>query len=63
LISNSKHDSTIVRWATAKAFLEIIKLQTKHNLYLLPIILENSKTESNNAILKTYTEAINHKIS
>ncbi|QQR97872.1 MAG: HEAT repeat domain-containing protein [Sphingobacteriales bacterium] len=58
LLSNAEHKGTVVRWATAYALAEILKLNTEHNKTLLPkieILLEN---EEDNGVKKKYIDAL-----
>ncbi|MEO7292745.1 MAG: HEAT repeat domain-containing protein [Ginsengibacter sp.] len=58
LLANSKNDGTVVRWASAYALGEILKLKTKHNKDLLPALEAISNRETDNAIKKKYLDAI-----
>jgi HEAT repeat protein len=58
LLANSEYNGTVVRWATAFALGEILKLKTKHNKDLLPAIEAISKREPDNAIKKKYMDAL-----
>lgn len=58
LQSNTRHEGTVVRWATAYALGEILKLNTKWNIELLPAIEDLCKNEMNAGVRKKYTEAI-----
>ncbi len=58
LLTNSEYDGTVVRWATAFALGEILKLKTKHNKDLLPAIEAIYKREADTAIKKKYLDAI-----
>lgn len=58
LLSNAEHKGTVVRWATAYALAEILKLKTEHNKTLLlkiEILLEN---EEDNGVKKKYIDAL-----
>ena len=59
LLTNAKDKSTVVRWASAFALGEILKLKTKHNKDLLPTIETICDSEQDNAIKKKYIAAIN----
>ncbi len=58
LLNNAENDGTVVRWATAYALGEILKLKTKHNKELLPAIEAICKTEEDNGVKKKYLDAI-----
>lgn len=58
LLKNSEDSGTVVRWATAFALGEILKLKTKHNKMLLPAIEAICARELDNAIWKKYLDAI-----
>jgi hypothetical protein len=58
LLVNSEYNGTVVRWASAYALGEILKLKTDHNNYLLTAIEKNYKSEEDNGIKKKYLEAI-----
>ena len=58
LLTNSEHDGTVVRWASAFALGEILKLKTKHNKDLLPTIEAICNREQDNGIKKKYLDAI-----
>ena len=58
LIVNSNNEGTLVRWATAVALGEIIKLKTKHNVRLLPYAMQMAEKEQDNAVKKKYNAAI-----
>ena len=58
LLANAKDNGTVVRWATAFALGEILKLKTKHNKDLLPALEVLSNSEQDNAIKKMYLDAI-----
>jgi len=58
LLTNSEYDGTVVRWASAFALGEILKLKTKHNKDLLPAIEAICDREQDNGIKKKYLEAI-----
>jgi HEAT repeat protein len=58
LLTNSEHEGTVVRWATAFALGEIIKLKTRHNKELVPAIEAICKREEDAAIRKKYLDAI-----
>ena len=58
LLTNSKHNSTVVRWASALALGEILKLKTKYNKDLLPNLETISDTEQDTGVKKKYLDAI-----
>lgn len=58
LLTNSEYDGTVVRWASAYALGEILKLKTKHNKDLLPAIEAISEKEAENGVKKKYLDAI-----
>ncbi len=58
LLANSEHSGTVVRWATAFALGEILKLKTEHNKELLPAVEKICHNEENNGVKKQYLEAI-----
>ena len=62
LLINSKDNGTVVRWASAFALGEILKLKTEHNKVLLPIIEKICNEEQDNAIKKKYLAAIKKTI-
>ena len=58
LLSNSEYDGTVVRWASAFALGEILKLKTKHNKDLLPKIEKICEREKENGVKNKYLDAI-----
>lgn len=58
LLINSENEGTVVRWATAFALGEILKLKTKHNKDLLPAIEKIYEREKDNGVKKKYLDAI-----
>lgn len=58
LLTNTEHEGTVVRWSTAFALGEILKLKTKHNAELLPVIENICQREEKNSIKKIYSDAI-----
>jgi HEAT repeat protein len=58
LLTNSEYDGTVVRWATAFALGEILKLKTKYNKDLLPAIEAICDREQDNGVKKKYLDAI-----
>lgn len=58
LLTNSEDNGTVVRWASAFALGEILKLKTKHNKDLLPAIEAVCDREQDNGVKKKYLDAI-----
>lgn len=58
LLDNTKHEGTVVRWSAAFALGEILKLKTKHNATLLPVLEDISEKEEKNSIKKMYLDTI-----
>ena len=58
LRANSNHNGTVVRWATALALGEILKLNTEHNKKLLPAIEILSENEADTGVKKKYLDAL-----
>ncbi|HMW38497.1 MAG: HEAT repeat domain-containing protein [Saprospiraceae bacterium] len=58
LLTNAQDTGTVVRWASAWALGEILKLKTKHNKELLPELESLCQNEPDNAIRKKYADAI-----
>jgi hypothetical protein len=58
LLVNSEHNGTVVRWATALALGEILKLKTKHNKELLPTIEAIYQREQDSGVKKKYLDAL-----
>lgn len=58
LLINSENKGTVVRWASAYALGEILKLKTDHNKDLIPAIEAIVLREANNGVRKKYLEAI-----
>lgn len=58
LLTNAESQGTVVRWASAYALGEILKLKTKHNKLLLPTIEAICSREEDNGVRKKYVEAI-----
>jgi hypothetical protein len=59
LLINAEGHGTVVRWASATALTEILKLKTSYNTKLLPKIQELNSKEEDNAIKKKYIDALN----
>lgn len=58
LLSNAEKTGTVVRWATAYALAEILKLKTTHNKKLLPQIETLCKNEQDNGVKKKYLDGL-----
>lgn len=58
LLVNAEDKGTVVRWASATALGEILKLKSKYNKDLIPAIEAISKGESDSAVKKKYVEAL-----
>jgi len=58
LLPNAEHEGTVVRWSTAYALGEIIKLKTALNKDLLPATEAICEREEKNSIKKIYLNAI-----
>ncbi|MDE5492769.1 hypothetical protein [Elizabethkingia meningoseptica] len=58
LLHNAENNGTVVRWATAYALAEILKLKTDHNLTLLPKIETLCEREQDNGVRKKYQDAL-----
>lgn len=58
LLVNSEHTGTVVRWSSAFALGEIIKLKTKYNKDLIPAVESICKREEKNSIKKIYETAL-----
>jgi len=58
LLTNCEDDGTVVRWASAYAVGEILKLKTKYNKGLLPAIEAICDREEDNGVKKKYLDAI-----
>ncbi len=58
LLPNAKKTGTVVRWATAYALAEILKLKTDNNKKLLPKIEALCENEENNGVKKKYIDAL-----
>jgi hypothetical protein len=58
LLTNAEHSGTVVRWATAYALAEIVKLKTEQNQKLLPKIEALCKKEKDKGIKKKYLDAL-----
>lgn len=58
LLINAENKGTVVRWATAYALAEILKLKTDNNKKLLPKIEMLCEQEEDNGVKKKYTDAL-----
>ncbi len=58
LLSNAVHKGTVVRWATAYALAEILKLKTVNNDNLLPKVEALCEKEEDNGVKKKYLDAL-----
>lgn len=58
LLLNAENKGTVVRWATATALGEILKLKTENNEKLLPKIENLSSKEEDNGVNKKYLDAL-----
>ncbi|MDA3615022.1 HEAT repeat domain-containing protein [Polluticaenibacter yanchengensis] len=58
LLSNAESTGTVVRWATAYALAEILKLKTDNNKMLLPKIEALCEKEEDNGVKKKYLDAL-----
>lgn len=58
LLTNAKHTGTVVRWASAYALAEILKLKTEHNVKLLPKVEIVCDKEEDSGVKKKYLDAV-----
>jgi hypothetical protein len=58
LLANSEHEGTVVRWSSAIALSEILKLKPKHYKDLMEAMEAISNREEKNSIKKIYIDAI-----
>lgn len=58
LLPNAENKGTVVRWATAYALAEILKLKTENNKKLLPKIEILCEKEEDNGVKKKYLDAL-----
>jgi hypothetical protein len=58
LLRNAENTGTVVRWATAYALAEILKLKTENNSKLLPEIESLCEKEQDNGVKKKYLDAL-----
>lgn len=60
LVSNSSSSGIMVRWCTAFALGEIVKINSFHNKDLIPVLQAISSRENNSNIKKIYAKALLH---
>ena len=58
LLLNTENQDTVVRWATAYALAEILKLKTNHNEALITRIEKLGEQEEDNGVKKKYLDAL-----
>ncbi len=58
LLVNATHSGTVVRWSSAFALAEILKLKTADNKKLLPAIESLSLKETDGGVQKKYQDAL-----
>jgi hypothetical protein len=58
LLTNSEFPGTVVRWSTAYALGEIVKLKMRRNKDLIPVVEAIVRREEDNAIKKIYQAAL-----
>jgi len=58
LLDNARNSGTVVRWATAYALAEIIKLKTDQNDFLIPEVELLCELEEDNGVKKKYLDAL-----
>jgi hypothetical protein len=58
LLPNAENNGTVVRWATAYALAEILKLKADNNIKLLPKIEQLCEKEEDTGVKKKYIDAI-----
>lgn len=58
LLVNAEHPGTVVRWSSAYALGQIIKMKSKRNELLLPAIETICNREEKNSIKKIYVDAL-----
>ncbi|WP_423736042.1 HEAT repeat domain-containing protein [Chitinophaga caseinilytica] len=58
LLANAENNGTVVRWATATALAEILKLKTEANAKLLPAVEKLCDKEEDNGVKKKYQDGI-----
>ena len=58
LLANAENPGTVVRWATAFALAEILKLKTENNSSLLPKVEKLCEKEADNGVKKKYLDGL-----
>jgi hypothetical protein len=58
LLLNAEKTGTVIRWATAYALAEILKLKTELNKKLLPKVETLCENEEDNGVKKKYLDAL-----
>ncbi|ASZ13499.1 hypothetical protein KTO58_06705 [Chitinophaga pendula] len=58
LLANAENSGTVVRWATAYALAEILKLKTESNKKLLSKMEDLCEKEEDNGVKKKYQDAL-----
>ncbi|RKE52281.1 hypothetical protein [Sphingobacterium detergens] len=58
LLKNTRNSGTVVRWATAYALAEIIKLKTVQNDFLIPEVELLCELEEDNGVKKKYLDVL-----
>lgn len=58
LLPNAENNGTVVRWATAYALAEILKLKTENNTKLLPKVEILCNKEEDTGVKKKYLDAL-----
>jgi hypothetical protein len=58
LLPNAENTGTVVRWATAYALAEILKIRTEKNKKLLPKMETLCENEADNGVRKKYLDAL-----
>lgn len=58
LLPNAEHSGAVVRWASAYALAEILKLKTDNNKKLLPKVEAICEKEKDNGVKKKYLDAL-----
>lgn len=58
LLQNAEHSGTVVRWATAYALAEILKIQSKSHSKLLAEVERLAENEEDNGVKKKYLDAL-----
>jgi hypothetical protein len=58
LLKNSEYSGTVVRWSAAYAIGQILKLKTKKNIDLIPVIETIINREEKNSIKKIYLDSL-----